>query len=497
MNIEQLIKRYPLIIFMGLLFSCHQQKTSWDIRDFGAVADTITVNTSAIQKAIDTCSKAGGGTVIIQGGTFISGTILLKNNVTLKVAETAKLLGSSNPFDYTSIDPFVDATGQLRGKCLVGAIDVENIAITGKGTIDGQGDLFTTGKVRKTLAKLGLSAKEKQIVDTNTTGKEGKIRKFDRPFLLRLVRTKNITVQEIKLMNPAAWTFHLYQCANFNINGIKIYSHANSNNDGIDIDSSTDGVIENCDIDSGDDAICFKTTSPLPTENIRVENCRIKSEWGALKLGTESMGDFRNILVKNCLVHDTRGGGIKILSVDGAEISNIKIDSIRMENVDMPLFIRLGERLRTYRDAPQQHVGTIKDVSISNVTATTWGLKESRVSPPSGIFITGTPNHKIEEIKLRNISIHLPGGGTKLQASSIVEEQEKRYPEFNFFGVLPAYGIMARHIQNLTAENISFTLDTADQRHPVIFNDIDNPSIGQISTKNKQIKSTILIRYEK
>ncbi|SDW32847.1 Polygalacturonase [Lutibacter oricola] len=459
----QIIQKYRLVFFVGIfiLISSCQSKSSWDIREFGAVADSTTINTVAIQNAIDACSEAGGGMVIMKEGNYITGTILLKNNVILKIDEGAKLIGSKNPLDYKSIDPFTDAVGQLRGKCLVGAEDVSNIGIIGNGTIDGMGKHFLRENLLLNADKFGFE--------------KSKVRKYqsNRPFLVRFVKSSNITVKDVHLRSAAAWALHFFQSNKINVDGIDIYNHNNHNTDGIDMDSSSDAVIKNCNIDTADDAICFKTTSPVPTQNILVENCRLKSNWGAVKFGTESMGDFKNITVKNCYLHNTKGGGIKVLSVDGANISDIVLDSLTMKNVDMPIFVRLGERLRTYRYAPKQKVGSINNISISNISAISRSIEESRVSPPSGIFITGTSNHKIGKVSLNNIKITLPGGGNEEHSKIVVAEDEKRYPEFSFFGVSPAYGIYARHINNLKTDNIKFTLLDDDQRKEIVFDDVN------------------------
>ena len=459
------------ILCAVIMWSC-EKNTVWYVTDFGAVGDSTVINTKAIQSAIDKCHSAGGGRVVIAGGDFFSGTILLKDNVTLEVAEGAQLLGSPNPYDYETIDPFVDATGQTRGKCLIGSIDAKNVAIVGKGTINGCGEMFTKVLVNRTLHRLGI--KPKQEMSSQASGQDakylgGKVQNFDRPFLLRFVRTDGLAIRDVNLKQPAAWTVHLFQCTNFIVDGVSVHSHANKNNDGIDIDSSSDGIIQNCNIDSGDDAICFKSTSPLPSQRVVVRNCTIKSDWGALKFGTESMGDYRDIKITNCLIHDTRGGGIKMLSVDGADISNIIIDSIQMQNVDMPVFIRLGERRLTYRDAPQQAVGTIDSIRISNITASTPGLEGSRLRPPTGIFITGTPDHQIGDIWLENINITLPGGGVDSLRNIIVPENETLYPEFTKFGgALPAYGLMARHVKGLKTTNVNITLLSEDAREEVV-----------------------------
>jgi len=213
------------------------------------------------------------------------------------------LIGSSNPKDYKSIDAFVDATGQKRGHCFIGSKNATNIGIIGKGTIDGNGSAFLSKTLRAKTKALGISDQEMKELD------------FNRPFLLRFVTSSNIIVKDVTLTQASAWTCHFYQSHSITVDNVAIYSHADKNNDGIDMDSSHDITIKNCNIDSGDDAICFKTTSPLPTYNIKVSNCTLKSDWGAIKFGTESMGDFYNIQVSDCKIHNTRGGGIKILSV--------------------------------------------------------------------------------------------------------------------------------------------------------------------------------------
>lgn len=459
-----------------LLTGCAKQSI-WNINDYGAKADSSKVNTKEIQEAINACSQAGGGTVLVENGTYVSGTILLKSNVNLHIADNASLLSSINPNDFEPVDPFIDATGQYRGTCFIGAVDVENVSITGKGTIDGRGRKFRPEEIEKTLKRLGVKEKihdYSHLISENYRYSNKKIRYVNRPFLVRFVRVKNSTVKDITLRQPAAWTLHFYQCDKFIVDGIKIFSKANRNNDGIDIDSSTEGKIINCHINSDDDAICFKGTSVKPVDNVYVENCRLSSGWGAVKFGTESMGDFKNITIKNCEIYDTRGGGIKILSVDGANIQNILIDSIRMENVDMPIFIRLGERGLTYRNEEKRPAGSIDNVSISNITAITRSIENSRLVPPSGIFITGTPNHKIGEVSIKNVKIVLPGTGTKEDANRVVPENEFKYPEYIFFGgALPAYGIFARHIENLKTENVIFELQEKDEREEIVLIDVN------------------------
>ncbi len=457
--------RVLYVLMLALLLtgvSCKKSTSFCSIKEFGAIGDGRTNNTVAIQSAIDACNEAGGGEVLVSGGNFVTGTIILKDNVTLKVEVGSSLVGSENPEDYQNIDSFIDATGQVRGKCLIGAIDANNIALIGGGEINGRGKLFEHKSLRESLKNKGY---EKNTINKLVA---------NRPFLIRFVRSKNIRMDGLLLKNPAAWTCHFFQCSDVNVKHLEIYSHANKNNDGIDIDSSHDVNITKCYINSGDDAICLKTTSPKPTYNISVTDCILKSDWGALKFGTESMGDMYNIDIKRCKINDTKGGGIKILSVDGANISNVQIDSIDMKNVDMPIFIRLGERLRTYRDAEKQDVGSIDNISITNVKATTADLDNSRVTPPAAIFVTGTPNHKVGKINFKNVYVTLPGGGKEEHKTIVVPEDEDRYPEFSFFGVLPSYGLMARHVKELHVNKYDFYTTRPDSRPDVLVSDVDN-----------------------
>jgi polygalacturonase len=416
--------------------------SSLNVVEFGAVGDGTKLNTASIQAAVDQCHKSGGGAVVVPAGEFVTGTILLKDNVTLVLNDGAQLIGSTEIKDYTNPDPFMDGVNQERGWCLVGAVDAKNIGLSGKGTIDGRG-------TREHF-------------------------KNPRPFLVRFVRCDGVTVDGVTLQNPAAWTVHCFECEDVRISRVRINSHVNSNNDGIDIDSCRKVLIEFCDIDSGDDAICLKTTSPRGNDDITVRNCRLKSDWGAIKFGTESVGDFENVTITDCHIHDTKGGGIKILSVDGANIRNVRISDIAMEEVDQPIFVRLGRRLRTYRlsDKPRAP-GTISDVSISNLRAKT--SDAGRLSHQTAIFITGTDNQRIERLRIENAVISVLGGGAKDQMTREVPENPTAYPEYRSFGgALPAFGIYARHVKDSTITNVTITTRTPDERPLLKTEDVVN-----------------------
>ncbi|MFR9564766.1 MAG: glycosyl hydrolase family 28 protein [Rikenellaceae bacterium] len=432
----------------------------WYVEQYGAQGDGKSVNTKMIQEAVDKCHEAGGGIVTLRSGIYLSGTIQLKDNVTLQVRRGAVLRGTLDPMEYYNIDPFVDATGQSRGECLVGAVDAKNVAIIGNGIIDGEGEYFKAPLTKKRLEGWGRTAEE--------VNKYFRVR----PFLVRIVRCEGVNIKDINLRNPGAWTCHLFESRKIKVEDISIVAHVNINNDGIDLDSCSDVFITGCDIDTGDDAMCIKSTSPKPCENVVITKCRLKSDWGAIKMGTESMGDYRNIKISNCEVYDTKGGGIKILTVDGSNIYNVKISQINMTNVEMPIFVRLGERLRTYRNAPKGKAGSIDELYFAGIKATTRSSEESRVATPSGIFVTGTPNARIGHVSFQYINITLPGGGTKEDAKRIIPEYETRYPEFSHFGVQPAFGLHARHVERLDVKGVTFNLLGTDERPVYKYDDV-------------------------
>lgn len=213
----------------------------------------------------------------------------------------------------------------------------------------------------------------------------------------------------------------------------------------------------------------------MACKDIVISGLRLKSGQGAIKIGTESMAPFENIKISQCYIYDTTNGGIKLLSVDGARINNINIRDITMVEVKTPILIRLGARLSVFRkdQDTQQPIGTLENVSIKNVKAK--AADNAQLMPPSGILITGIPDHPIKNITLENIEINLAGGGTNENARQVVPEAIDKYPEVKTFGPLvPAYGVWARHVDGLKLKNIKFTLSHNDLRPAFICEDGKN-----------------------
>lgn len=448
----------------------------YNILTYGAVGDSLTMNTKAIQDAIDACNSNGGGTVWIPAGNYITGTIRIKSNVTLSLDYGACLMGSQDILDYAT-DLNEPREGSVH--CLIYAENANNITIEGLGEIDGRG----------------------------TPEAFPRERDKPRPRLIRMVNCDQLTFSGITYRRPAFWGIHLIDSKNIHFNGIKIRFRNNGyNNDGLDLDGCEDVVIENCDIDTGDDGICLKS-SLNPCKNILIRACRVSSNTSPLKFGTSSRGGFINVTVTNCYFYDCPMGAIKLELVDGGCMENINISRIVMEDVGNPIFIRLGNRgssfdknVDMYQNANKDGkpegmpVGTIKNIRISDVVATV--TKESREkinrSPVHGkvtlsdealsirqktrsgpIMITGIPGHYIEDVVLENITISYPGGGSSEDAAMVVAEDETRYPEQFFFGVLPSWGAYIRHARNIEFKNVVLRTRSPDKREKIVLDDVE------------------------
>ncbi|MBW4889219.1 glycoside hydrolase family 28 protein [Mucilaginibacter sp. HMF5004] len=467
-----------LFVILSLVFTTRVHAAEVNITSYGAIGNGVTLNTAAIQRAIDDCAKNNGGKVIFPEGRFLSGTIVLKSNVTLLLRKDAVLLASTDLNDYQNLDPFVEGLGTPVGWALIAAVDVMNVGIEGEGMIDGQ----------------GAAVKAKQILTDNRP--EGQ-RWGRRPFLLRVVRCNGVKISGVSLLYSAAWTSHYFQSRNISISNIKLLSVGVAHNDGIDIDGCQDVDIKNSDIESGDDALCFKTTSSkMPCSNVLISGMRLKSNQGAIKMGTESMAAFEHIKIANCYIYDTKNGGIKLLSVDGAHLHDIGISDITMVEVRTPILIRLGSRLSIFRKGEdiRQQTGTLEDVTIRNVKAK--AADNAQLMPPSGILITGIPGHNIKNLKLENIAIQLAGGGNIENSRQVVPEAIDQYPEVKTFGpVIPAYGIWARHVEGLKLYNISFTIGGNDMRPVFVCEDGKDIELNGW-TVPKTTKTEAIIRLE-
>jgi hypothetical protein len=455
------------ILLSILAFPVKPDIVHFNINDYGAKGDGVTLNTRAIQQAIDVCAK-GGGMVYIPAGTYLSGSLVMRSHVNLHISEGAILLGSTNINDYDEKIPKIRSyTDQYVKQSLIYGEDLENIAITGKGLIDGQGSAFKS-----------------------TTNKKPD-RYKNRPYLIRLINCKKVWVEDISLKNSAMWMQHYLACDQLFIRGINVYNHCNKNNDMIDIDGCSNVLVSDCIGDTDDDALTIKSTSDRISKNIVVTNCILSSHCNAIKLGTESHGGFENINISNCVVkpsvHPTKFygfkngiSGITLGMVDGGRLDGVIISNIRIDGPKVPIYMRLGDRGRIYKEGMSRPaVGIFQNVSLSNIIATN--------ADTLGCSITGIPGHPIEGVSLSNIRIRFRGGAKNDVDPKSVKEEREHYPESTMFGKLPSYGLFIRHVNNIHLSNIEMDFDQPDERSVIVCNDVKQ--IELIDVRGKGTKS--------
>jgi len=427
-----------------------------NVLEHGGNADGKTLNTQVIQSLIDSCSAKGGGTVYFPAGKYLTGTFVFKEGVTIYLEANATILGSQNLDDYLDLQPTFKAlrTNQPT-KQLIYAEKVNNIAIKGRGTIDGQGRSF----------------EKMSWTDEGIT----------RPHLIQFIECNNVLIEGITLRNSGAWMQHYLACDYLTIRGIKVYNHCNYNNDMLDIDGCHFVTVSDCIGDSDDDALTFKSTSPRACENITVTNCVFSSHCNAIKMGTESTGGFKNISISNCVVKPSivetkffgeRNGlaGVALEMVDGGEMEGINISNIRIKGTTAPIFMRLGNRARPHTaHIPKPGIGTMQNIQISNILATE--------ASPIGCAISGLPGHNIENVNLNNIDLQFVGGGEASHKIGAVPENEANYPESVMFDSLPAYGFYARHVKDITFQNLQLSYNKTETRPALAFDDVEDLTI--------------------
>lgn len=356
----------------------------YSIVDFGAKADGKTLATAAFQAAITECAKNGGGTVVVPAGIYLTGPIEMQSNINLHVEAGAVIKFSNNLDDFPVITARWEGADVSSYMPLVYGKGLENISVTGRGTLDGQGAFWWH-------------------------------KKWDiaRPRLISFVESKDILIEGIKLINSPAWTVNPVECENIVIDKVTVINPSNSNNtDGLNPDSCKNVRISNCHVDVGDDCITLKSGTEknpkrIPCENITVTNCTMVHGHGGVVIGSEMSGDVRNVVISNCIFQGTdRGIRIKSRRGRGGVVEDIRVTNIVMEGVLCPVVLNSyyrcgadGDPIVESRDALPINEGTprFRRIHLSNLTA-----RECRAAAG---YIHGLPELSVEDITLDNISI--------------------------------------------------------------------------------------------
>jgi polygalacturonase len=436
-----------------------------NVRAYGATGDGHTIDSRAINAAIDAASAAGGGTIHFPAGTYASYSIRLKSNISLHLDNGATLLAASIPLEGTTNgydpaepqgpwEPYQDYGHNHWHNSLIWGENLHDIAIVGPGLIWGQ----------------GLSRGHQNDTDLPATTAPGAGNKA-----IALKNCRNVLLRDFSVLQGGWFALLATGVDNLTIDNLKI----DTNRDGLDIDCCKNVRVSNCTVNSPwDDGICPKSSFALgyarPTENLTISNCYVTGDYqpgtvldgtwkrfgpefraratGRIKFGTESNGGFKNITIANCVFESCRG--LALETVDGAQCEDITITNIAMRDLrNSPFFLRLGTRMRGPQDAQP---GTLKRILISNVVS--YGAARL----PS--ILSGVPNHLIEDVKLSDIYLHQIGGATPEMAAIQPPEKENAYPEPEMFGPLPAAGFYLRHIRNLELSNIEIATQNPDPR---------------------------------
>ncbi len=409
------------------------------VQDYGATGDGTTLDTAAIQNAIDDCAAQGGGAVVLEPGEYYSGTIYLRSGITLVVQAQATLLASTAKGDYDPDHP-----------ALVLAESVTDIGIEGPGTIDGNGENWWWKAV------LGLWRPSR---------------------LIKIIDAQRVTVRDVRLTQSPKWTLHLLACDEVLIEQVTIRNPAGGslvdpNTDGIDLEGCRHVEIAHCDIETGDDCIVLKNSEDewrRESYDIDIHDCVLAGWANGFKIGTETERDFRNITFRDSVVQATIESfpgtrcisAIALISDDGANLADITVENIQVTAVQAPFFIRLQRRLRGDLTVP----GTIDAVLLRNIEVDDASLTAS---------IMGIPGHNIDGVTLENVQIVSSEGGDESQKDIVPPERETDYPDATYFGKFPAFGLFARHVNGCLryAADVNFTTSVGDTRPAVVYDDV-------------------------
>lgn len=508
----------------------------YDVRAFGAAGNGTTIDTDAINRAIDAAAAAGGGTVFFPAGTYASYSVRLKSNITLELSAGATLLAADAPAQgtpggYDAAEPnpaggnFQDFGHSHWHNSLIWGENLENIAIVGAGMIDGRGlgGASNGGGGRGGRGARGPATTQAGDNPADFQNDAGGARggrggrgggggarggrgggggnggmpagTADKALGLKLCR--NVTLRDVTFYRGGHFCILATGVDNMTVDNVRF----DTNRDAFDVDSCRNVRISNCSINApNDDGLVLKTSyalgEPRACENITITNCLVSGfeigslinatyqplnrrvpdgagPTGRIKLGTESNSPFRNITISNIVFDHCRG--LALESVDGSVIEDISINNITMRTTsNSPIYLRLGARLRGPEGTTT--VGALRRVNISDIVV-------HDADPRFASIISGIPDHRIEDVKLSNIRIDYRGGGTTEDAAREVPEYEEDYPEPQRMGTMPAYGFFIRHVSGIEMNNIDIRYNADEARPPFVLNDVKGVELNHVKAE--------------
>jgi polygalacturonase len=474
-----------LISAAGCMSAANHRSATFNVKHYGAVSDGKTLDSPAINKAIDAAAAVGGATVYFPAGRYLSGSIHLKSNITLFLEQGAVIEASSDIAAYDTAEPFASKEYQDFGhshwhNSLIWGENIENVSIIGPGLIYGKG--LTRGIRRDNLSdKLGNKS-------------------------ISLKNCRNVVLRDFSILHGGWFAILATGVDNLTIDNLKI----DTNRDGMDIDCCRNVRVSNCSVNSPwDDAICLKSSYGLETaratENVTITNCLVAGGWqegtmldgtykpfgetervshtGRIKFGTESNGGFVNITISNCVFDNCQG--LALETVDGGLLEDVTITNITMRDlVTPPIFLRLGSRMRGPEGTP---VGTLRRVNISNIVAYNTASRYCSV-------ISGIPGYNIEDVRISNITNYVRGGGTKEQAEITPPEKETAYPEPGMFGATPSYGFYVRHVKDIQFSDIRLVCTEKDNRPAFVLDDVTGVRFDTIEVSKTEGVPAFLLK---
>ena len=408
----------------------HFLEKDYSITDFGAVADGKTMNTEAFAKTIKACAENGGGRVIVPNGRFLTGAIHLESNVNLHLEDKAEILFSINPKDYPIVHTSWEGTEVMNYSPLIYAKSKTNVAITGKGTLNGQANssnwwVWSGGKSygwQKGIPSQNDPANREVLVDMAEKGVPVSERVFGdgrylRPSFVEFFECNTVLIKDVTIINAPFWILHPLKSNNIIIDGVTVNSHG-PNNDGCDPEYSQNIIIKNCTFNTGDDCIAIKAGRDadgrrvgIPSKNIIVQNCKMIDGHGGVVIGSEISAGVNNVFVENCVMDSPnldRVIRIKTNSKRGGVIEDVFVRNLEVGTVK-ECVLKLNMFYNVYGSQTGNFIPVIRNIYLENINVknggkySVWaeGYKES---PVENITLKNVVIHKVDSIyKLKNV----------------------------------------------------------------------------------------------